>query len=151
MPRKKRKITIEDLFRLRTITAVDVSPDGERLAFAVQRQGHRHPGLELIQGVHGMIAAGANGQGGDEADPREPDGPLDPVQSTPAGRLVVDGLAELLQGAGRAGPAAPQPAHEKGRQEHQPKDDHATVDDALRGALQDEHGREIVERGGEEE
>jgi dipeptidyl aminopeptidase/acylaminoacyl peptidase len=38
MPRRNRRITIDDLFRLRTISAADVSPDGERIAFSVSRQ-----------------------------------------------------------------------------------------------------------------
>jgi len=38
MPRRSRRITIEDLFRLRTVISAHVSPDGERIAFALERQ-----------------------------------------------------------------------------------------------------------------
>jgi dipeptidyl aminopeptidase/acylaminoacyl peptidase len=34
---KRRKVEIEDLFRLRVITGADISPDGERIVFAVRR------------------------------------------------------------------------------------------------------------------
>ncbi len=37
MAGRRRPITIEDLFRLRNITSVDVSPDGEWIAFALMR------------------------------------------------------------------------------------------------------------------
>lgn len=70
-----------------------------------------------------MVAAGTDGQGDDETEPQDLDTPLDPVKPASGGWLGVDGLAELLQGAGRTGPATPRPAHKKGRQEHEPKDD----------------------------
>ena len=75
-----------------------------------------------------------------EADPGDPDDPLDPVELRPGSDLVVDGLAEFLQGAGRTCPAAPQPAHEQGRQELQSEHDEAATDDALVGTPKDEHG-----------
>ena len=34
---KRRKVEIEDLFRLRVITGADISPDGELIVFAVRR------------------------------------------------------------------------------------------------------------------
>jgi dipeptidyl aminopeptidase/acylaminoacyl peptidase len=38
MPRRPRNITIEDLFRLRSVVFAAISPDGEQIAFALQRQ-----------------------------------------------------------------------------------------------------------------
>jgi dipeptidyl aminopeptidase/acylaminoacyl peptidase len=35
--RKRRKVEIEDLFRLRVVTGADISPDGERIVFSVRR------------------------------------------------------------------------------------------------------------------
>jgi hypothetical protein len=52
---------------------VDEKPGRASIA---QRQGHGHTGLQLVQGVHGMVATRANGQRGDQTDPRDPDNPL---------------------------------------------------------------------------
>ena len=117
----------------------------------IARDGEGSAAVELIEGVDGMIAAGGDGQGGDAANPGDPDGPLDPVGLAARARLVVDRGSELLQGAGRTGPAAPQPPDEQGSDEHQAEDDKAAVDNALPGAVQDERGGKVVEGDGEEQ
>ena len=113
------------------------------------RQGHAP--FEVVEWINGVIAAGSYGQDGHEANPGDPDAPLDPVELAASGQLVVDGRAELLQPTRRTHPAAPQPTHEQGGYEHQAKDNEAGADDALRCALQDHDGREVVERDGEEQ
>jgi dipeptidyl aminopeptidase/acylaminoacyl peptidase len=75
---RKRRIEIEDLFRLRTVTAADVSPDGERIAFAVQRQdlakNKTFSSLYLIPARGGRLRRLTRGDHADGAPRFSPDG-----------------------------------------------------------------------------
>ena len=113
----------------------------------VQRQAT----IQHVEGVHRPVAPGRNGQCGDDANPRDPDGPFDPVELAAAGGLAVHGRTELLQSARRAQPAAPEPAGEQGREEQQSKHDETGVDDALRGTGHDDIGRHVVQGDGEQQ
>ena len=72
---------------------VDHVPGGTSRLYWL-RQGHTP--LEVVEWVHGVITASLDGQRGNEANPGDPDAPLDPVELAASGRLVVDGRAEFL-------------------------------------------------------
>ena len=78
-----------------------------------------------------MVTAGTDDQDGNERDPRNPDGPFDPVELAAGCEFVVDGLAEFLQSTGWAGPSTPQSSQEQRSEEHQSKYDKTAVDDDL--------------------
>lgn len=78
MPARQRPITIEDLFRLRNITAVDVSPDGEWIAFALMRmdlkKNKNYSSICLIPAKGGRLRRLTRGDHQDGAPRFSPDG-----------------------------------------------------------------------------
>ena len=112
---------------------------------------HRDPALRQVERVHLVETAGHDEARNDHADPEDPDRPFDPVQAFASHCPVVNGEGRFLQAGRRAGPTAPKPPHKEGADEQTAEDQETAGDDALKGPINDDIGREKIHDDWEEQ